>query len=262
MSRSRIRKIHVGTSGWSYRHWIGPFYPRGLSNASMLEFYAHRLSSVEVDGTFYRAPEPATLTAWKRSVPRDFVFAVKANRFITHMKKLKDPDETANPFLERIRSLGRKLGPILFQLPPRWRYDEARLAAFLARLSRRFRYAFEFRDTSWHNPRCYALLEHHGAACAIYDLERRLSPVVVTADFAYVRLHGPDGAYRGRYEEAALAGWAETLARWSGEGLDTYCYFDNDELGHAVSDSLRLQALLRDRSASPAEAATDAAYRP
>lgn len=210
----------------------------------MLDFYAGRLRSVEIDGTFYRLPQPETLLAWKRGVPRDFVFAVKASRFITHMKKLKDPDATAHPFLERVRLLGRKLGPVLFQLPPRWGYDEARLAAFLAGLSGRFRYTFEFRDASWHNPRCYALLERYGAACAVFDLERQLSPVVVTADFAYVRLHGPDGAYRGRYDDTTLAHWAETLARWSGAGLDAYCYFDNDELGYAVSDAIRLRALL------------------
>jgi uncharacterized protein YecE (DUF72 family) len=210
----------------------------------MLKFYAQRFDTVEIDATFYRMPEPTTLAAWKRTVPREFVFAAKASRYITHMKKLKDPRATAVPLLDRMRALGRRLGPILFQLPPRWRYDEARLEAFLAGLSSGLRYAFEFRDPSWHNPRCYAQLERRGAAWAIYDLDRRRSPIVVTADFVYIRLHGPDGAYRGHYRHEALEAWADRLTRWSGQGLDTYCYFDNDELGYAANDAYHLRELL------------------
>ncbi len=206
-SGHRLARAYVGTSGWSYRHWLGPFYPPDLPNADMLSFYMHRFDTVEIDATFFRMPEFTTLAAWKRTVPPEFVFAAKASRFITHMKKLKDPKATAVPFLDRMRMPGRQIGPVPFHLPPRWRYDEARLEVFLAGLSSRLRYAFEFRDPTWHSPRRYAQLERRGAACAIFDLDRRLSPKLVTADFVYVRLHGPDGAYRDRCGGEALTVW-------------------------------------------------------
>ena len=239
----RPGKIHVGTSGWHYAHWVGPFYPPETRPAAFLEHYARHFGSVEINATFYRLPKPATLVAWRDCTPPGFLFACKASRFITHMMKLKEPARTAL-FFDTIAALGDKLGPVLFQLPPRWRLDIERLCAFLDALPAGLRYAFEFREESWFAPAVYRLLERHGAALCAYDLDRRRSPVRVTAPFVYVRLHGPDGPYRGRYSGQALSGWARRLLGWRERGLDSYCYFDNDEAGHAAQDALRLAAMV------------------
>jgi uncharacterized protein YecE (DUF72 family) len=237
-------QIHIGTSGWSYDHWKGPFYPEHLNNSRMLEYYAQRLRSVEINSTFYRLPELQTLRHWYDSTPQDFRFAVKASRYITHMKKLWEPHKTLPVLLDRIRTLGDKLGPILFQLPPHWHFNGQRLGDFLASLGHEFRYAFEFRDHSWINEHTCELLSRHDAAFCIYELDGYLSPQPLTTDFVYVRLHGPDGAYLGRYDEHTLAGWAETLSAWARNGRSIHCYFDNDQHGYAVQDALRLQAML------------------
>jgi len=179
----------IGTSGWSYPHWRGPFYPEDLPGERMLEYYAGHFHSVEINNSFYQLPQEQSLWRWCDAVPRDFVFAAKASRYITHMKKLRDPQASTRGFLQRMETLGRRLGPILFQLPPRWHFNEARLAGLLECLPDRHRYAFEFRDHSWHVQRCYRLLQWHNAAFCIYDLDGFVSPRQVTADFVYVRLH-------------------------------------------------------------------------
>ncbi len=235
--------IRIGTSGWSYPHWRGPFYPGELPEGNWLDFYAARFNATEVNSTFYQLPAPETLVNWRDTVPAGFQFAVKGSRYITHMKKLKDARDTVPRFLERIDALGDKLGPVLFQLPPKWRFNPDRLAAFLQALPGGYRYTLELRDPSWLDDRAYALLGAHGAALCIYHLEGRLSPLEVTGDFVYVRLHGPDGAYQGSYSEEELAGWAETMERWSAEGRDVYCFFDNDEAGYAAANAARLAEL-------------------
>ena len=156
------------------------------------------------------------------------------------MKKLRDPRESSERFFAAIETLEGKLGPILFQLPPRWRINPDRLAAFLEALPAGHRFAFEFRDPTWFVPVVYDLLAHRNAALCIYDLAGTLSPLEVTADFIYLRLHGPAAAYRGRYDDEALAAWAERLLIWRSQGLDAYCYFDNDEKGYAARDAERL----------------------
>jgi uncharacterized protein YecE (DUF72 family) len=177
-------------------------------------------------------------------VPEGFVFACKGSRFITHMKKLKDPKAGVARFFERIEGLGRKLGPVLFQLPPGWGPDCERLAAFLAALPAGHRYAFELRDARWFRREVLDLLETHNAACCAYDFDGRQSPVEHTADFAYVRLHGPGERYRGQYDDRTLKRWARRLKAWRTDGRDGYCYFDNDEKGYAPQDAMRLQQLL------------------
>jgi uncharacterized protein YecE (DUF72 family) len=209
----------------------------------MLEFYATHFSTVEINNTFYRLPDRRTLRAWREAVPRDFVFSIKASRYITHMKKLLDPASSTKKFFTSIRTLGARLGPVLFQLPPRWSFDEPRFADFLESLRPTFRYAFEFRDRSWLNDRALDLLSQHNAAFCIYDLEGFLTPLEVTADFVYVRLHGPRQAYRGSYDGRTLEDWAEKLARWSSQARRVYCYFDNDAAGHAVKNAARLRSL-------------------
>jgi uncharacterized protein YecE (DUF72 family) len=243
MARRRAR-ILIGTSGWSYPHWRGPFYPVDLPHEGQLPFYAEHFRSVEINSSFYRLPGRKTLNAWHEAVPGGFVFAVKASRFITHMKKLKAPATALRNFFRRIEVLGDKLGPVLFQLPPRWRCNPERLESFLGSLSRDFRYAFEFRDHSWLTQEIYALLAHRNAAFCIYELAGHRSPVVVTSGLVYVRLHGPEGPYQGRYDRRALARWAKKIRAWSSEGRSVCCYFDNDQLGYAALNARELSCLI------------------
>jgi uncharacterized protein YecE (DUF72 family) len=241
---SNSANIHIGTSGWHYDHWKGPFYPDGMAKDEMLTHYSRHLHTVEVNNSFYQLPQKDTLTRWKKTVPSDFIFAFKASRYITHMKKLKDPAKGVPPLLDAAGALGEKLGPILFQLPPRWRVNHERLDAFLQFLPSDFSYAFEFRDPSWFTERTCDILAEHGAAFCIYHLAGRLSPRTVTADFVYVRLHGPQAAYRGQYDKQALSGWAGAFSAWRQQGRDIFCYFDNDQAGYAAQDALTLSAML------------------
>jgi uncharacterized protein YecE (DUF72 family) len=237
-------RLRIGTSGWHYPHWRERFYPRGLASSRRLEWYARHFDTVEINASFYRLPTPATVAAWRDGVPASFEFAVKASRYLTHMKKLSDPEPALAEFLPVVAGLGSKLGPILFQLPPRWRANPARLASLLELLPTRHRYAFELRDPSWFTPGIEALLERHGAAFCIYELGELRSPFSVTAPFVYVRLHGPERKYAGSYGERELAGWSERVQGWLEERRDVYVYFDNDEAAYAVDNALALRRKL------------------
>jgi uncharacterized protein YecE (DUF72 family) len=236
-------KVHVGTSGWHYEGWSGPFYPESLPKREFLSFYAQHFHTVEINNSFYRLPEKDTLKSWGGAVPAGFVFSVKASRFITHMKKLKDPRNSLSFFLERVEVLEDKLGPVLFQLPPRWRFDADRFRCFLEALPSGHRYAVELRDRSWQNPVACEMMKRHGVAFCVYDLAGYRSPEEITADFVYVRLHGPGVAYCGKYGSPALSRWAGLFSGWTGGGRDVYCYFDNDEAGYAVENALSLKAM-------------------
>lgn len=237
-------QIYIGTSGWSYSHWKGLFYPANISTAKMLAEYVRHFRTTEINSSFYRLPSRDTLERWLKSAPADFVFSVKASRYITHMKKLKEPEDNVFTLLGRIKMLSDRLGPILFQLPPRWHFNGERLAAFLENLPGGFRYAFEFRDQSWLNKRTYRLLADHNAAFCIYELDGFLSPKEVTADYIYVRLHGPDGPYQGSYDRAVLTEWTRIFVNWSAQGRSIYCYFDNDENGYAAVNARTLQNMV------------------
>jgi len=239
-----VATIRIGTSGWHYDHWVGPFYPDGTKAAAFLALYAEQFAAAEINNTVYQLPSADTLAHWRDTVAGDFAFTAKASRYITHMKKLKDPATSTARFFERIAALEPKLGPLLFQLPPRWRLDLGRLEAFLAALPARHRYVFEFRDESWWTDAVYAALARHGAAFCPFELADRRAPSPVTTDFVYVRLHGPAGAYQGSYDDAALAGWARQLRAWREAGLDAWVFFDNDEAGHAPANAARLYALV------------------
>ena len=226
--------IFIGTSGWAYPHWRGNFYPAKLPAADMLSYYCQSFQTVEINNTFYHLPHAQAVARWRETVPDDFVFSVKASRFITHMKKLKAPGATLPPFMRRMPLLGPKLGPILFQLPGHWRLNLARLRHFLQSLDKRFRYALECRDPSWFDDRVYAALAERQIAWCIFDLNRQLAPLQVTTDFVYLRLHGPADAYCGSYDARALADWAQRSADWQAQGKSVYCYFDNDQAGYAA----------------------------
>jgi len=241
MTKGRIR---IGTSGWSYDHWLGTFYPEGTRQRDLLAVYAERFESVEINRTFYKLPAAGTMTAWRAQTPAAFLFAAKASRFLTHRKKLKDPEEPVARLLGCVEALGDKLGPVLFQLPPRWRVNPDRLEGLLEVLPARHRYAFEFRDPSWHEPKILELLSKRRAAFCIFDLAGERSPIEVTADFVYIRLHGPGAAYQGSYDGRTLSGWARRIRDWSEAGKDVYCYFDNDEKAYAPHDALRLKEMV------------------
>lgn len=234
---------YIGTSGWHYDHWHGTFYPEEVDDP--LGFYTDHFTTVEINNTFYQLPEAQTLDSWRESVPDDFLFAVKANRYITHMKKLKDSDDPLKNFVERVQVLGDKLGPLLFQLPGNWRFNAERLSNFLQVLPKGHRCAFEFRDPSWHNPHAYDLLARHDAAFCIYEFAGYNAPKEITTDWVYIRLHGPhETPYEGHYDAQTLAGWAGAISSWLRQGKDVYCYFDNDQAGYAPQDALRLQSMI------------------
>ncbi|MBB4286528.1 DUF72 domain-containing protein [Roseospira goensis] len=239
-----MARVLIGTSGWHYTHWTGPFYPSDVQAGDRLAFYASAFRAAEVNNTFYSLPRASTLRHWCAQTPDGFVFACKASRYITHMKKLKDAAETVPRFLESIAPLGDKLGPVLFQLPPRWRCNVDRLAALLAVVPPGQRCAVEFRDESWFTEAVDTVLADHGAAFTVYDLDGHTAPVKVTADFAYVRLHGPGAPYQGSYDAAALATWAARIAEWRDGGRDVYVFFDNDEAGYAALNAAHLRTLV------------------
>lgn len=247
MSTDWRQLIHIGTSGWHYGHWQPAFYPDDLSSDEFLSHYQQYFDTVEINNSFYNLPSAETLDSWKNRVPAHFLFAVKGSRYITHMKKLKDPRDPVRNFLDRMQGLGDALGPILFQLPPHWHLNVKRLEEFLEVLPSR-PFAFEFRDPSWFDPRVYDLLDEPERAFCIYDLDGQLSPIETPGGFVYVRLHGPDGAYQGHYDKQTLAGWAGRLSGWAREGRDVFCYFDNDQAGCAVQNALELREMLEGKA--------------
>lgn len=208
----------------------------------MLAFYTRHFDTVELNNTFYKLPTEAALAAWREGTPKNFRFALKGSRFLTHMKKLKDPEAGIERFFERATLLGKKLGPIVFQLPPNWGVDAGRLAHFLEALPRGHRYAFEFRDPSWNCADVFKLLRRHRAAYCMFDLAGFESPREITANFTYIRLHGPGEKYQGSYSAAALGAWARRLREWNLRAA--YVYFDNDQSGYAAANARRLKEIL------------------
>lgn len=238
-------EVRVGTSGWSYPHWRGRFYPEGLPTDEWLGWYAGRFDTVEINNSFYHLPEKKTFASWRAATPADFVFSVKASRYITHMKKLRDTERAVSTLLSRAEVLAEKLGPVLFQLPPRWRCNHGRLEEFLDSLPKGFRYAFELRDPTWHNQRTFELLEEYGAAHCVYQMGPDASPRRASGPFVYIRLHGPSPGYKGSYDGRTLRGWADTIGNWLAEGRGAYLFFDNDEAGYAAQDASRVKEMLR-----------------
>lgn len=238
-------EIRIGTSGYHYKHWVGTFYPGKTPPARMLEHYVRYFDTVELNNSFYRLPTVAAFECWRDSVPENFVYAVKASRFITHNKKLKDPENALDNLLPRAENLGNKLGPVLFQLPPKWKINAERLEGLLEILPREHRYAFEFRELSWMTPEINRILKRFNAAFCIYELAGYHTPFDVTADFTYVRLHGPAaGKYQGSYSDEKLHEWAQRIEQWAKELKAVYVYFDNDQAGYAAQNALTLRQMV------------------
>ena len=237
-------KIYVGTSGWHYKHWKNVFYPENLKESEQLDYYIKNFRTVELNNSFYRLPEPSTFDNWYQQTPNYFIFAVKGSRFITHLKKLKVDKVIVDDFMLRAQHLQGKLGPVLFQLPPKWKVNTERLQHFLQLLPKGHRFTFEFRDHSWDIAAVYDLLKQYGCAYCIYDLAGYQSPIMVTADFVYIRLHGPGDKYQVKYSQACLKAWAQRCASWRDQGKDVYLYFDNDQNAYATQNGQTLAALV------------------
>jgi len=238
--------VFVGTSGWSYDHWVGVLYPRGASSLARLDAYARRFRTVEVNNTFYRWPRDEVFESWRERLPPGFVVTVKASRGLTQFRKLNDP----GPWLDRMEAgvsrLGPMRGPMLFQLPPHFPRDLDRLDAFLAAIPPGRASAVEFRHPSWDVEETFAVLERRGAAYVVTSGANLPCVLRATAPFVYVRLHGPDRdhLYAGSYPEPDLRWWADRVAEWRSQGRDVFAYFNNDGYGHAVHNALRLRELV------------------
>ena len=232
-------EYHVGTSGFHYDHWRGVFYPDDVPKSQWLEFYARSFPTVELNASFYRLPAERTFEQWRERVPNGFRFAVKASRFITHIKRLRDVEEPLETFLKRAYLLEEKLGPILYQLPPSMKRDEGLLEAFLALLPAEMRHVLEFRDASWYHEAVFGLLRRCNVAFCVHDMRRSQTPVVATAEFGYLRFHGISGRYSGCYTDEELEQWAEKV-RQMGRLKTVYVYFNNDVGGHAVGNATSL----------------------
>jgi uncharacterized protein YecE (DUF72 family) len=278
-----MAEARVGISGWNYPGWRGDFYPKGLPHKRELEYAAERMTSIEINGSFYSLQRPSSYLDWRRRTPDDFVFAVKGGRFITHMKKLSDVDTPLANFLASgVLALGPKLGPLLWQLPPNLGFDVDRMTGFFNLLPRTtaaaaemaarhdekitedrayltvdadrpIRHALEVRHNTFATPAAVELAREHDIALVVADTAGKW-PMFddVTSDFMYVRLHGADELYVSGYTDEALDRWADKVVGWLGQGLDTYVYFDNDAKVRAPYDAMGLIERLRSRSQAPA----------
>lgn len=237
------KTLIIGTSGWNYPHWKKVFYPETLPRKDWLAYYAGHFTTVEVNNTFYKWPDVSRLQNWHENTPDNFVFSVKCPRYITHMKKLKDAEEYAADFLGILSRLGKKAGPVLFQLPPRFKFDGSnldRLGKFLSALPRQHESVFEFRDPGWWNEKAYRLLDGHGASfCTVYGLDMPREALSVSGR-SYFRFHGEN--YSGSYTEDELKAAADRIKKTPAEKI--YAYFNNDENAFSVENAFFLKRLL------------------
>ncbi|AYJ47761.1 DUF72 domain-containing protein [Rhodococcus sp. P1Y] len=269
--RRRAPEVRIGISGWTYAPWRGDFYPKGLAHRRELEYASERLSSIEINGTFYAMQKPSSYVKWRDETPENFVFAVKGGRYVTHVKRLVDVEAAlANFFATGVLGLGSKLGPVLWQLPPNFQFDAAKMAAFFELLPRTtteavtlagrrddklpddrvslvvdgdrpLRHAMEVRHPSFDTAEAIGLLRDHDVAFVLADSGGKY-PLVdqVTSNFVYLRLHGSEELYASGYDDAALDRWAGRIEQWVKSKLDVFAYFDNDVKGYAPFDAMRL----------------------
>jgi uncharacterized protein YecE (DUF72 family) len=243
-----MARVLIGTSGWHYDSWRGPFYPADLPIKAQLQYYASQFETAELNGVFYRTPTPDAVRSWREQTGKNFVFTWKASKFITHWKRLSANCVNSLELMEdRLSLLGHKVGSVLFQLPHNFQADADRLSAFLRMLSPKRRYSFEFRHPSWYSPRTMRLLSEKNISLCISDHHDAPAPWKRTADFVYVRAHGPDGRYKGHYSTDALAAWAKRIKSWKAQGCDVFVFFDNDQKSAAPIDALKLKQMLPKR---------------
>ncbi|MDB5667692.1 MAG: hypothetical protein JWL74_642 [Alphaproteobacteria bacterium] len=238
-------RVRIGCSGWTYKHWRDRFYPKGLPASRWFAFYAEHFDTVEINNSFYMLPKPETFDKWREQAPPGFRYAVKANRFITQAKKLKDCEEPLERMMPLFRRLGETAGPVLYQLPPRLKLNLERLESFLKLLPNDVTNVFEFRDPSWYVPETLGLLDRYCAAFCVHDMAGSTSERVAVGRSAYVRFHGGTGKYWGRYSDETLLGWTDWIVEQARSGRQVWCYFNNDIDGHAIHDAQTLKAMVR-----------------
>jgi len=234
-------KLFVGTSGYQYDHWRGVFYPENIPKKKWFEYYTQTFDTVEINNTFYNLPKAESFDRWREEAPEEFCYVLKYSRYGTHMKRLKDPQDTINNFLERAAHLEEKLGPILVQLPPRWNVNSERLDQFLEATDKNCRWVLEFRNESWLCEEVYNILRKHNTALCVHDLIPD-HPHLVTADWTYFRFHGDN--YAGCYKENELRETAGRIRKHLNSGLDVYAFFNNDAEGYAVQNALDLRKFI------------------
>jgi uncharacterized protein YecE (DUF72 family) len=229
--------VHVGTSGYNYPEWRGTFYPDTLPAAKMLAYYVERFSTVEINATFYRMPSPKTVAGWAAAAPAGFRYVLKAPQRITHFGRLRGVDDPLRYFCETARTLGDKLGPLLFQLPPNFKKAADRLGELLALLPADLRAAFEFRHDSWFDDEVYALLRSRNAALCVADTEEGTTPAIATADFGYLRLRAVE------YSDDDLKRWLETIHRIGAHWSEAFVFFKHEDSGSGPALARRFRAL-------------------
>lgn len=233
--------LFIGCSGWNYDHWKGAFYPESISSREEFSRYTLHFSTVEVNNTFYNLPDASVFKNWEKEAPKGFIYAVKANRFITHMKKLKNPKLPVRKFLTRARMLKKHLGPVLFQLPPRWKVNTERLDEFTDILPEDLEYVFEFRDPSWYSDEVYKILEGKKMSMCLHDMKGSVSPEISVGPLSYIRFHGATELYGGKYPLKKLKKWAIFIRKEMKKGKKVYAYFNNDAEANAPKDALKLR---------------------
>jgi uncharacterized protein YecE (DUF72 family) len=244
MEATTVSPIRVGCSGWVYKHWRGIFYPEGLPQKRWFERYTEEFDTVEINASFYRLPLASTFEGWRDKAPQGFHYAIKVNRFITHLKKLRDCEEATAQFIALARPLGPTLGPLLYQLPPSLKRDLDRLEAFLKLLPRELINVFEFRNKDWYVPETYALLDRYGASFCVHDMPGSKTERIAVGPVAYIRFHGGEGKYWGRYSDEGLLNWTDWIVDQARQGKSCWCYFNNDIHGHAIEDARTLQSMV------------------
>jgi len=266
-----MARAWIGTSGYNYAHWEGVFYPEGLPARKWLSYYAQVFPTVELNVTFYRLPQKKTFETWAKTAPEGFAFVLKGSRFITHIKRLKDAEGSIQILFDQSSPLEEKIAAVLWQLPPRFRVDLQRLKAFLralqeSPLARRYRHAFEFRDRTWFCDDVYDILQNHNAAIVladwpfqvlahgmrVQDIDREAIEAPLTANFVYLRRHGPGALFSSNYPERMIRSDAEAIRKWLTEGREVYCFYNNDVAGYAVKNALRLRELVEQGEHYPA----------
>ena len=257
--------VYIGTSGWQYRDWRGSFYPADIPQREWLEYYCRHFSTLELNNSFYRLPTAAAFAGWRARTPDGFVMAVKMSRFLTHLKKLGEPEEPVERFLHRASELGPRLGPVLIQLPPRFPAVPERLDETLGLFPRSVRVAVEFRDPSWFSDEVRSVLERHRAACVLADSPRRAQPHWKTAGWGFLRFHEGRARPAPCYGENALRTWVERLSELFDPGDDVFVYFNNDHHACAIRDAGVFERLCREAGLKPTPATAPVevgAYRP
>jgi uncharacterized protein YecE (DUF72 family) len=237
-------QVRIGCSGWVYKHWKGVFYPEDLPQKRWFEYYSSEFDTVEINNSFYRLPPADTFEKWRNQAPPGFCYAVKANRYLTQAKKLKDCEGPQERMMSAVRALGDRLGPMLYQLPPKMNLNLERLEDFL-KIPKRVTSVFEFRNASWYAPETYALLDRYGASFCVHDMPSSKSERIAVGPIAYVRFHGGEGKYWGRYSDERLLEWSDWIIEQSLQGRSVWCYFNNDIHGHAIHDARTLKSMVR-----------------